>query len=497
MSPKPHTTVTENTPAFLSEAMITPTGFREYDARWRFPQEINLVGIQEVGLCLGTMLKEWDKAKIVVGCDYRSYSLEVKQALSLGLMSAGVEVIDIGVALSPLVYFSQFDLDIPACAMITASHNPNGWTGVKIGADRPLTFGPDEMGRLKELTLGGLGQSAPGGSYRREAGAMDRYLDDLVGDMRLSRPLRVVCATGNGTAGLVAPQMLERLGAEVIPLHIKPDYTFPHYNPNPEAMEMLHSMRDKVIETGADFALGFDGDGDRCGVVDDEGEEIFADKVGVMLARSWTGSHPGATLVADVKSTGLFLSDPVLQEAGMKTDYWKTGHSHMKRRVKELGALAGFEKSGHYFLAGDLGRGYDCGMVVAREICLMVDRASQSMSDLRKALPPVWTTPTMSPYCSDLEKYGVIDRIVTHFEDYAARGGTLAGKKIEQVITINGARMQLEGGAWALVRASSNTPNLVVVCESPESEADMRAIFADVDAYIDTVAEVGEYDQKI
>jgi len=181
----------------------------------------------------------------------------------------------------------------------------------------------------------------------------------------------------------------------------------------------------------------------------------------------------------------------------MKTDYWKTGHSHMKRRVKELGALAGFEKSGHYFLAGDLGRGYDCGMVVAREICLMVDRASQSMSDLRKALPPVWTTPTMSPYCSDLEKYGVIDRIVTHFEDYAARGGTLAGKKIEQVITINGARMQLEGGAWALVRASSNTPNLVVVCESPESEADMRAIFADVDAYIDTVAEVGEYDQKI
>ncbi len=497
MSTRPHTTVTENTPAFLSEAMITPTGFREYDARWRFPQEINLVGLQEVGLSLGTMLKEWDKARIVVGCDYRSYSLEVKQALVLGLMSAGVEVIDVGVALSPLVYFSQFDLDIPACAMITASHNPNGWTGVKIGADRPLTFGPDEMGRLKEMTLGGLGQSAPGGSYRRETGAMERYLDDLVGDMRLSKPLRVVCATGNGTAGLIAPAMLERLGAEVIPLHTKPDYTFPNYNPNPEAMEMLHSMRDKVIETGADFALGFDGDGDRCGVVDDEGEEIFADKVGVMLARSWVADHPGATLVADVKSTGLFVSDPVLREAGMKTDYWKTGHSHMKRRVHELGALAGFEKSGHYFLAGDLGRGYDCGMVVAREICRMVDRAGSPMSDLRKALPPVWTTPTMSPHCADTEKYGVIDRIVAHFEEFAAGGGTLAGKKIEKVITINGARMQLEGGAWALVRASSNTPNLVVVCESPESDADMRAIFADVDGYLDTVPEVGEYDQKI
>lgn len=497
MSSRPHTTVTPNTPAFLGEAMIVPTGFREYDARWRFPEEINLVGLQEVGLCLGTMLKEWDKGRIVVGCDYRSYSLEVKQALMLGLMGAGVEVIDIGIALSPLVYFSQFDLDVPACAMVTASHNPNGWTGVKIGADRPLTFGPEEMGQLKAMTLAGEGRGAAGGSYRRETGAMDRYLDDLVGETRLSRPLRVVCATGNGTAGLVAPRMLERLGAEVIPLHTKPDYTFPHYNPNPEAMEMLHSMRDTVIETGADFALGFDGDGDRCGVVDDEGEEIFADKVGVMLARSWVDSHPGATLVADVKSTGLFLSDPVLKAAGMKTDYWKTGHSHMKRRVKDLGALAGFEKSGHYFLAGDLGRGYDCGMVVARELCLMVDRAGAPMSALRKALPPVWTTPTMSPWCADTEKYAVIDRIVARFEEFAAQGGTLAGKRIEEVITINGARMQLEGGAWALIRASSNTPNLVVVCESPESEADMRAIFAEVDAYLDTVAEVGDYDQKI
>ncbi len=495
--PKPHTTITENTPAFLSEPMITPTGFREYDARWRFPQEINLVGMQAVGAALGTMLKEWDKAQCVVGCDYRSYSLDVKQALTLGLMSAGCEVIDIGVALSPVTYFAQFDLDVPACAMVTASHNPNGWTGVKIGADRPLTFGPDEMGRLKEIAMGGMAKAAPGGSYRREEGMIERYLDDLVGDTKLSRKMRVVCATGNGTAGLTAPKLLERLGAEVIPLHIEPDYTFPNYNPNPEAMEMLHSMADAVKEHGADFALGFDGDGDRCGVVDDEGEEIFADKVGVMLTRSWAKDYPGATVVADVKSTGLFVSDPVLQEAGIKADYWRTGHSHMKRRVKELGALAGFEKSGHYFLAGDLGRGYDCGMVVAREICLMVDRAGQSMSDLRKALPLVWTTPTMSPHCPDLEKYEVLERIVAHFQDFAAKGGTIAGKKITDIITINGARMQLEGGGWALVRASSNTPNLVVVCESPESDADMRAIFADVDAYLDTVPEVGEYDQKI
>ena len=495
--PKPLPTVSPNSEAFLTVPMIVPTGFREYDARWRFPDEINLIGIQAVGLGLGTMLQEMGKARIVVGCDYRAYSLSVKQALTVGLMSAGCEVHDIGVCLSPTTYFSQFDLDIPAAAMVTASHNPNGWTGVKIGADRPLTFGPDEMGRLKQIVLDGAGVAAPGGSFQQVPGFAARYLDDVVGETKLSRPLKVVCATGNGTAGLFAPQMLKRIGAEVIPLHTEPDYTFPNYNPNPEAMEMLHSMRDKVLETGADLALGFDGDGDRCGVVDDEGEEIFADKVGVMLARAWAEDHPGATIVADVKSTGLFASDPVLQAAGIKADYWKTGHSHMKRRVHELGALAGIEKSGHYFLAGDLGRGYDDGLVVAREICLMLDRADGKMSDLRKALPPVWTTPTMSPWCADTEKYAVIDRIVAHYETEAANGGTIAGRRIEALITINGVRAQLDGGGWALVRASSNTPNLVVVCESPNSEDEMRAIFADIDRHLASVPEVGEYDQKI
>lgn len=496
--PKPLPEVTQNCEAFLTIPMVKPTGFREYDARWRFPDEINLIGIQAVGLGLGTILQEEGKTRIAVGCDYRSYSLDVKQALVIGLMAAGCEVHDIGVCLSPTAYFAQFDLDLPAVAMVTASHNPNGWTGVKIGMDRPLTFGPEEMGRLRDIVLSGAGKASGGGSYHRVNGFIDRYIDDLVGDTRLSRKMRVVCATGNGTAGLTAPKMLERIGAEVIPLHTDLDYSFPHYNPNPEAMEMLHSIADKVKAEGADFGVGFDGDGDRCGVVDNEGEEIFADKVGVMLTRSWADRFPGATVVADVKSTGLFVSDPVLQAAGIKADYWKTGHSHMKRRVHELGALAGFEKSGHYFLAAPLGRGYDDGMVVAREICLMMDRAGDAkMSDLRKALPTVYTSPTMSPYCSDTEKYGVIDRIVAHFEKFAADGGKLAGLSIDKVITINGARMQLSNGGWALVRASSNTPNLVVVVESPESEDQMKAIFRDVDAYLDKVPEVGDYDQKI
>ena len=494
---KPATTVTPNTWEFLRDAMIAPTGFREYDARWKYPDEINLPGMTALGLGLGTQIhKRGIDPVIAVGNDYRDYSLAIKNALMLGLIQAGIQVKDIGPALSPMAYFAQFHLDVPAVAMVTASHNPNGWTGVKMGFERPLTHGPDEMAELRDIVLNGQGVSRPGGSYEFVDGVKEAYLDDLVGDFRMSRPLKVVCATGNGTASAFAPELFTRMGVQVVPSHNELDYTFPNYNPNPEAMEMLHDMSDSIKASGADLALGFDGDGDRCGVVDDEGEEIFADKVGVIMARDLSKLYPGATFVADVKSTGLFASDPELKRNGVKADYWKTGHSHMKRRVKEIGALAGFEKSGHYFLAEPIGRGYDCGMRVAVEICKLMDRnPDMAMSDLRKALPKTYSMPTMSPYCADTEKYEVLDRIVARIAAHADQGGEIAGREIAQVVTVNGARVILDNGGWGLVRASSNTPNLVVVCESPESEEELRAIFADIDGFIRTEPAVGDYDQ--
>ncbi|QFT97514.1 Phosphomannomutase/phosphoglucomutase [Roseovarius sp. THAF8] len=496
---KPAATVTQNTWEFLRDPMITPTGFREYDARWKYPDEINLPGVTALGLGLGTQMRRRGIDPVIaVGNDYRDYSLSIKNALIVGLMQAGIHVKDIGPALSPMAYFSQFHLDVPAVAMVTASHNPNGWTGVKMGFDRPLTHGPDEMGELRDIVLNGEGEPHSGGGYEFVNGVREAYLDDLVGDFKMSRKLRVVCATGNGTASAFAPELFERLGVEVIPSHNTLDYTFPNYNPNPEAMEMLHDMAASVKESGADFALGFDGDGDRCGVVDDEGEEIFADKMGVIMARDLSKLHPNATFVADVKSTGLFAADPELQKNGVKADYWKTGHSHMKRRVKELGALAGFEKSGHYFLAEPVGRGYDCGMRVAVEICKLMDRnPDMSMSDLRRALPTTWSTPTMSPHCPDTEKYQVLDRLVQKLVAKHEAGDTFAGQPIKEVVTVNGARVILENGSWGLVRASSNTPNLVVVCESATSDDEMRAIFAEIDTVIRTEPSVGEYDQKI
>jgi phosphomannomutase/phosphoglucomutase len=527
MTATPRNDLRPNTLEFENEPLVAATGFREYDARWLYPEEINLLGMQALGLGLGTYLHELGvEPKIVVGHDFRSYSIAIKQGLTLGLMRAGCAVYDIGLALSPVAYFAQFALDVPAVAMVTASHNENGWTGVKMGAERPLTFGPDEIARLKEIVLGGHGVERSGGKYVPVKGMRERYIDDVTRNHKLSRPIRVIAACGNGTAGAFAPEALSRIGADVIPMDAELDFTFPKYNPNPEDMKMLHAMSAAVKEHGTEVALGFDGDGDRCGVVDDKGEEIFADKVGVLLARdlstrvrqgllagvpsagtaisfsssskSLDTSPAPLTFVVDVKSTGAFEVDPVLKANNVTTDYWKTGHSYIKRRTAQLGALAGFEKSGHYFFNPPVGRGYDDSLVAAIAILEMLDRAgNKRMSALVAELPATWGSPTMAPYCPDTDKYRVADELTKEFEGIKARGEKILGQNIVDLVTVNGVRVVLEDGTWGLVRASSNKPSLVVVCESPVSEAQMRAMFAEMDARISRHPEVGEYDQKI
>ena len=500
MTIAPRTDLIANTLEFENLPLVKPTGFREYDARWLFGREINLLGVQALGLGLGSYIQELGQRKIVVGHDYRSYSLSIKQALTIGLVAAGCEVLDIGLAVSPMAYFAQFDLDAPCVAMVTASHNENGWTGVKMGAQRPLTFGPDEMGRLKEIVLTGAAKERSGGSVRRVDGVAERYIADVASRASVGRPLKVIAACGNGTAGAFAPEALRRMGvAEVIEMDCQLDYTFPKYNPNPEDHVMLKAMAEAVREHGADVALGFDGDGDRCGVVDDEGEEIFADKIGLMLARDLSALHKNATFIVDVKSTGLFSTDPVLHENGARTVYWKTGHSYIKRKTAELGALAGFEKSGHFFFNDPLGRGYDDGLVAAAAILSMLDRnPGKRLSDLKKALPVAYTSLTMSPHCDDEVKYGVVDDVTREYQALAQGGGSILGRKITDLITVNGVRVALEDGSWVLVRASSNKPEIVVVVESSKSEEDMRALFREeVKPRLARRPEVGAYNQEI
>jgi phosphomannomutase/phosphoglucomutase len=499
MFPKPKSALAPNTYGYESEPLIKPTGFREYDARWLLGTEINLMGVQALGLGLGTLIQELKVApEIITGHDFRGYSASVKAALTCGLMAAGCRVHDIGLALTPMAYFAQFALDVPCVAMVTASHNDNGWTGVKMGTSRPLTFGPDEMRRLKDIVLGGRFDMRGRGAYVFVEDFPARYIADLTNREKLRRELKVVCACGNGTAGAFAPQVLEAVGCQVVRLDCELDHSFPKYNPNTEDLKMLHAMRDEVLRVGADVALGFDGDGDRCGVVDNEGEEIFADKVGVMLARDISAQHREATFVADVKSTGLFMTDPVLRKNGARTDYWKTGHSYMKRRVNEIGALAGFEKSGHFFFNKPLGRGYDDGLVFALAVCDMLDRnPGKSMAELKNALPKTWSSPTMAPHCADEVKYHVVDDVVRHFERAKAAGERVAGDTIRDLVTVNGVRVTVADGTWGLVRASSNKPELVVVVESPASEARMHEMFKALDAVLRTHPEVGAYNQTI
>ena len=498
--PTPRADLKPNTLAYETTPLVQPQGFREYDARWILGKEINYLGVTALGLGLGTYVQEVGvRPRVVVGHDFRSYSVNVKQALSLGLVAAGCEVLDIGLALSPMAYFAQFDLDAPCVAMVTASHNENGWTGVKMGAAPPLTFGPEEIGRLKEIVLGGQGREREGGKVVHVEGVMERYIADAAARCRLTRRLRVVAACGNGTAGAFAPEALRRMGAEVIPMDAELDFTFPKYNPNPEDHEMLMSMAEAVKREGADLAFGFDGDGDRCGVVDDSGEEIYADKIGLMLARDLSKTHRDARFVVDVKSTGLYATDPVLKSNGASTVYWKTGHSYIKRKTAEIGALAGFEKSGHFFFNAPLGRGYDDALVASAAVLNMLERnPDKRLSDLKAELPVAWTSLTMSPHCDDEKKYAVVGQVVDEYRRLAADGGKVLGRVIAEVITVNGVRVALEDGSWVLVRASSNKPELVVVVESARSADDMRALFREeVKPRLAAHPQVGAYNQEI
>lgn len=491
--------VMPNTAAFENEILIDESGFREYDARWRYPEQLNLRGVNALGMAIATIIHDMGvRPHIVVGHDYRSYSSTIKQSLIVGLLAGGCHVYDIGLALSPTAYYAQFALDCPAVAMVTASHNENGWTGVKMGAERPLTFGPEQIERLKKMVLKRTYRAKDGGSYRYVDNIRERYIADLASKHQMTRPIKAVVACGNGTAGIFAPDSLQRIGCEVIPMDCDLDYNFPNHNPNPEDMAILHALSKRVKETDADVGFAFDGDGDRCGVVDNSGEEIFADKVGVMLARSMAKDYDRKQFVVDVKSTALYKTDPLLQEMGVDTDYWITGHSYIKRRVHELNALAGFEKSGHFFFNDPVGRGYDDGILSAIMVCRMLDKdPKRSLADMRKSLPKTWGSPTMSPYCPDDTKYDVVRRVTEYYELMKQRGHKIFAQNIADLVTVNGVRIVLEDGTWGLVRASSNKPCLVVVVESPTSEVAMHAMFNEIDQVLSGFKEVGEYDQKI
>ena len=478
---------------------IDPYGFREYDARWLYEKDINEEGITNLGKGLGTQIKVHTKKnnpRVIVGHDYRSYSEEIKSALKKGLISTGCYVEDVGLSLSPMVYFAQFNLDADAVAMVTASHNENGWTGVKMGIKKGLTHAPEEMKELKDITLNEKFSNGEG-SEKKIENFQQVYKDDLIKDNKINKKLKAVVACGNGTAGVFAPDILRGIGCEVIELDCNLDWTFPKYNPNPEDLEMLHAIAKAVKDNKADIGFGFDGDGDRVGVIDDQGNEIFSDKIGLLIARNLSNKHKNSKFIVDVKSTGLYSKDKILLENNCKTIYWKTGHSHIKRKVNTEQALAGFEKSGHFFFNQPLGYGYDDGINSAIHVCHLLDNQNKKMSEIINELPTTYQTPTMAPFCKDEEKYQVVDELVKQVEEIKDNKIKIDDQIITEVLTVNGVRFSFEDGSWGLIRASSNKPSLVIVTESPTSDNRKRKIFDFIDDLLQKTEKIGEYDQKI
>jgi len=481
----------------FEDVHINPLGFREYDARWLYPKDINKSGIKNIGLGLGSQIisKTNKSPRVIVGHDYRSYSEEVKTKLIEGLIDTGCNVEDIGLALSPTAYFAQFNLNADAVAMVTASHNENGWTGIKMGIERGLTHSPDEMNELKKIVLEKKFIKGKG-SYKEIKGFKEVYINNLIKN-KIEKKLKVVVACGNGTAGVFAPKVLKEIGCEVVELDCNLDYNFPKYNPNPEDIKMLHAISKAVKKNRADIGFGFDGDGDRVGIIDNNGKEIYSDKVGLLIARNLAPNYKNKKFIVDVKSTSLFAKDKILLENNCETIYWKTGHSHIKRKVNEVKALAGFEKSGHFFFNQPLGYGYDDGINSAIQVCRLLDNQNKKISEIINELPKTYQTPTMAPFCKDEEKYKVVESLVKEVQNLKASNAKIDDQKISDILTVNGVRFSLEDGSWGLIRASSNKPSLVVVTESPTSDKRKKKIFEFIDSMLQKTGKVGDYDQKI
>ena len=478
---------------------IDPYGFREYDARWIYEKDINKSGIENLGKGLGTQIINHTKKnnpRVIVGHDYRSYSEEIKIALKKGLLSTGCNIEDIGLSLSPTVYFAQFNLEADAIAMVTASHNENGWTGVKMGIKKGLTHAPEEMKELKDITLNNRFIKGQGNEKKIED-FQKIYKEDLIKKNSINKKIKAVVACGNGTAGIFAPEILKGIGCEVIELDCNLDWTFPKYNPNPEDLEMLHEISKAVKDNKADIGFGFDGDGDRVGVIDNKGNEIFSDKIGLLIARHLATSHKNSKFVVDVKSTGLYKKDKILLDNSCETIYWKTGHSHIKRKVNTEKALAGFEKSGHFFFNQPLGYGYDDGINSAIQVCHLLDNQNKMMHEIMNELPNTFQTPTMAPFCKDEEKYQVVEDLVNQVTQIKNKKIKIDNQEITEILTVNGVRFSFEDGSWGLIRASSNKPSLVVVTESPTSDERKKKIFNFIDDLLQKTGKIGEYDQKI
>jgi len=435
---------------------VNPTIFRAYDIRGIIGKELTPEFCEFLGKAYGTFMKRAGGEVVVIGRDSRESSLEFQQNLIKGIISTGLGVIDIGLALSPMLYFAVIFLDAAGGVNVTGSHNPSEYNGFKVVKKDAIPLDPEEIQRIREI----ISKE----DFLRDGGRIEAkdivpaYFEKITELIKLKRPLKIVIDSGNATAGAFAPRLFRRLGCEVIELYSEFDSSFPHHFPDPEMEKNLEDLKQKVIEEKADIGIGFDGDGDRVGFVDEKGKRYEADLILAILARDLLSRHPGAKILFDVKCSKRLVVD--IEKRGGVPVMYRTGHSFFKRKLKEEGILLGGEVSGHIFCAEGW-HGFDDALVAAAKIVKIVSDGDKKFSEYFLDFPETLVTPEIKVPCADEVKFDVVSGLVRDF------------KKLYKVIDIDGARVEFDD-SWGLVRASNTNPYLTLRFEAENQEGFLR-----------------------
>ena len=441
--------------------------FREYDIRGIVGEDLTPNVVENLGRAIGTYLIRKGVNEMTLGRDCRLSSENLRDQLCQGLLGAGMNVFDIGVCHTPLVYFSLFHLDKNGGVMITGSHNPPEFNGFKVCLGKATIYGA-EIKALEALIRKNDFEKGVGTLTCQDV--LPAYWDRIAADIKLSRKLKVVVDGGNGTGGHAAVPLLKRLGAEVIELYCDMDGRFPHHHPDPTVPAYIKDLIQTVQREKADVGIGYDGDADRIGVIDEKGDIIWGDHLMIIFAREVLKEVPGATFISEVKASQNFYDD--INQKGGKAIMGKTGHSLMKAKMKEEHALVAGEVSGHIFFAHRY-YGFDDAIYATCRLLEILSNTNKTLSGLLSDVPKTWTTPEIRVDCPDDKKFAVIDRVKEIF------------KKKYQIIEIDGARILMSGG-WGLVRASNTQPVLVLRFEA-DSEKRLNEIRQEVSTIVEKI----------
>ncbi|MBI1819387.1 MAG: phosphomannomutase/phosphoglucomutase [Nitrospirae bacterium] len=450
--------------------MINKTIFREYDVRGVFEKELTLETALLLGKAIGTKLRQRNIVQMTLGRDVRTSSDRLREALLEGLLSTGVHVVDVGICPTPLLYFSLFHLDMQGGVMITGSHNPPEYNGFKICIGKDTIYG-DEIQKLRQMAEAGEFISGKGTlSYKEIIPAYIDYLLSRFPDLKAGSQLKVVIDSGNGTAGLVAPELLKRLGFNLVELFSDPDGRFPNHHPDPTVDKNLADLIQAIKKEHADVGIAYDGDADRIGAVDEMGNIIWGDKLLLIFAREILNHHPKATIISEVKSTHL-LYEEIAKSGGIPI-MWKAGHSLIKAKMKETKAALGGEMSGHIFFA-DRYFGYDDAIYASCRLLEIIVQEKKKLSSLLSDLPETFSTPEIRVDCPDELKFKIVERLKEKLAP------------LYKINDVDGVRVLFEDG-WGLVRASNTQPILVLRFEATTAKR-MKEIKTEIESILNEV----------